>query len=146
MENNIRLLFVGVDFELPLLAKYRQLIEEKTNAIVLVSSEEVIKIADDKYLTYQFLKDNNLHAPQSWLPCELHNVQLEFPLIVKPRKGARSVGVSKVENREQLFKNMELLKGPIIQECVGSEETEYTCGAIYLNGEVKKSHRFKQEP
>lgn len=137
-ENNIKLLFVGVDFELPLLAKYRKLIEEKTNVVVLVSSEEVIKIADDKYLTYQFLKENHLNYPQSWLPDEIDKIQLEFPLIVKPRKGARSVGVSKVENREQLFKNISELKNPVIQECVGLEEAEYTCGAIYLNNEVKK--------
>lgn len=137
-ENDIKLLFVGVDFELPLLAKHRKFVEEQTGAVVLVSSEDVINIADDKYLTYQFLKQNNLHHPKSWLPTEIETTQLSFPLITKPRKGARSVGVSKVENKEQLDKNILSLKDPIIQECVGTEESEYTCGAIYLDNEVKK--------
>ncbi|WP_257659169.1 ATP-grasp domain-containing protein [Parapedobacter lycopersici] len=138
-DNDIRVLFVGVDFELPLFAKYKKAIEQETEAIVMVSSEDVIRIADDKYLTYQFLKDNSLYHPQSWLPSELKSAELHFPLIVKPRKGARSVGVSKVENEDQLNTAINAVKDPVIQECIGTEETEFTCGVIYLNNAVKKA-------
>ena len=60
IQKDIKLLFVGVDFELPIFSKHKQNIETKTGAIVLVSSNEVIKIADDKFLTYQFLKKRTL--------------------------------------------------------------------------------------
>lgn len=137
-ENEIKLLFIGVDFELPLLAKYKKVVEDTTGAIVMVSSEQVICIADDKYLTYQFFKKNNLYHPDSWLPNELDKIKLNYPVIVKPRKGARSVGVSKVDNEIQLNNAINSVKDVVIQECVGTEETEFTCGVIFLNNEVKK--------
>jgi len=137
-KHHCKLLFAGVDFELPLLAKNKSFIEEQTGAIIMVCPENVITIADDKYLTSQFLKKNNLAHPESYLPGELNELSLDFPLIVKPRKGARSVGVSKVKNVQELTTAITSVKDPVIQECVGNEETEYTCGVIFLNGEFKK--------
>ena len=137
-ENNIKLLFVGVDFELPLFSKYKTEIENETNAIVLVSSQDVIEIADDKYLTYKFLKDNGLSHPTSYLKNETVIENMHFPIIVKPRKGARSVGVYKVKNIGHYQDIIETIKDPIIQECVGKDEDEFTCGTIYLNNELKK--------
>lgn len=139
IDNQIKLLFIGVDFELPLLAKNKKKLEENSGAIILVSSEKVISIADDKYLTYQFLKQNNFFYPQSWLPTEVENTEKKFPLIVKPRKGARSIGVSKVKNEKELNGAIKSLKDAVIQECVGTEETEFTCGVIFLKNQVKKT-------
>lgn len=135
----VKLIFVGVDFELPLFAKYKQQIENETGAILMVCPEEVIAIADDKFLTYEFLKINGLSYPHSFLPNEVDPSELKFPLIVKPRKGARSVGLSKVTNKEELKKALVLAKEPVIQELVGTDETEFTCGVIFLNGELKRS-------
>lgn len=138
-KHKLKLLFVGVDFELPLMAKYKDFIEIEAGAIVMVSSEEVISIANDKYLTYSFLKKNGLFYPQSFLPDEIDSFDIKFPVIVKPRKGARSVGVSLVENRNEMLTALEKLKEPIIQEYVGNNETEFTCGTIFLNGELKRT-------
>lgn len=138
IEREIKLLFVGVDFELPILAKYKEDIERKTSAVVLVSSAEVIEIADDKFLTYEFLKKNDLLHPQSYLPKDLHYDDLNYPLIVKPRKGERSRGVHKVNDKSHLLKFIDEVDNPIIQECVGNDVDEFTCGTIYLNDELKK--------
>jgi len=140
IEHKIKLLFVGVDFELPFFSKNKQFIENQTGSIVLVSSEEVIAIADDKYLTYEFLKKNNLSYPESWLPVDGFDYsKLIYPLIVKPRKGARSVGVSKVNNKAQLMMAINSVKDPIIQQFAGADETEFTCGVIFLANQLKKS-------
>ena len=138
IEKDVKLLFVGVDFELPILAKYKQDIERKTDAIVLVSSTEVIKIADDKFLTYQFLKKNGLYHPQSYLTENLDYNNLNYPLIVKPRKGERSRGVHKINDQSHLLKVINEVENPIIQECVGNDVDEFTCGTIYLNDEIKE--------
>ena len=138
IEKDIKLLFVGVDFELPILAKYKQDIERKTGAVVLVSSTEVIKIADDKFLTYEFLKKNGLYHPQSYLPENLDYNNLNYPLIVKPRKGERSRGVHKVNDKSHLLSVINEVESPIIQECVGNDVDEFTCGTIYLNDEIKE--------
>lgn len=138
IERDIKILFVGVDFELPIFAKHKEDIERKTGAVVMVSSTEVVEIADDKFLTYEFLKKNGLLHPQSHLPGEIDYDALEYPVIVKPRKGARSIGVHKVRDKSNLLRVLEEVKDPVIQECVGVDTDEFTCGTIYLNDELKK--------
>jgi carbamoyl-phosphate synthase large subunit len=135
---DVKLLFVGVDFELPVLAKHKEIIEKETGAIVMVSSPEVVDIADDKFLTFQFLKSNNLLHPQTFLPGKIDYSTLDYPVIIKPRKGARSIGVHKVVDKDNLLSVLTNVKEPVIQECVGSDEEEFTCGTIYLNDELKK--------
>ena len=39
---------------------YSKIIDAETKCKIIVSSEEVIKIGNDKYLTYEFLKKNNV--------------------------------------------------------------------------------------
>jgi carbamoyl-phosphate synthase large subunit len=138
IERDIKMLFVGVDFELPIFAKHKIDIERKTGAIIMVSSTEVVEIADDKYFTYEFLKKNDLLHPQSHLPGEVDYDTLDYPVIVKPRKGARSVGVHKVKDKNHLLSVLDKVDSPVIQECVGSDVDEFTCGTIYLNDELKK--------
>lgn len=142
-DNQVEILFIGVDFELPLFSKYKKQIERLTACIVIVSDEKTIEIADDKYLTYKFLKDNNFNYPLSFLESEIDaaiDVDLiHFPMIIKPRKGYRSVDVHVVHDRSNLNQKISCIKNPIMQEYIGSKETEYTCGVIAFNGDVKKS-------
>lgn len=138
-QHQAKMLFIGVDFELALFAKHKKYIESQTNTIILVCPQDVIAIADDKYLTYEFLKKNNLPYPKSYLPAETGTNEIPYPLIVKPRNGARSVGVSKVNAPQELGKALQIAKNPVIQELIGSDDTEYTCGVICLNNEIKRS-------
>lgn len=138
-KEQIEMLFIGVDFELPLFAKHKVEIEKETGCHVIVSDERVIEIGNDKYKTYQFLKDNGLYYPKTYAPEECDYSSLSFPVIVKPRVGARSIGVSKVESLDKLDEVLRRTQDPIIQECVGDDSTEYTCGVIALNGEFKHS-------
>ncbi len=141
--DKISILFIGVDFELHLFAKYKNYIETTTACIIVVSDEKTIKIADDKYLTYKFLEDNNLYHPKSFLKDEIkeaiENKEINFPLVIKPRNGYRSINVFIVSNEKELGEKLEIVPNPVIQECVGSRDTEYTCGVIVLDGEVKES-------
>jgi carbamoyl-phosphate synthase large subunit len=122
--------FLGTDVELAIFARYRRAWEEDLNIQVVVSPPEVIAIADDKWKTYQFLKEAGFSCPDSVLPgdeaCLIERVG--FPLIVKPRIGARSVGVNIVGNREELRRV--LTPKSIIQECVATDRDEYTAGSL----------------
>ncbi len=137
-EENLKLLFIGVDFELSIFSRYKEIIYNETSCIVLVSNKDVISIADDKYKTYEFLINNNLTAPNSWITSNLPK-KIDFPLIVKPRQGARSIGVKKVNNQFELEIAIHNTNNPIIQEYIGNEETEYTCGLIFFNNQMKHS-------
>ncbi len=143
VKNRVNILFVGVDFELRIFAKYKQYIEENTTCLIVVSNEKVIGIADDKYLTYQFLKDNKLDHPLTFKESEVDNILdgnlINFPMIVKPRNGYRSIDVYTVNNIIELRDKVIKVENPIIQEYIGTNETEYTCGVIAFNGGVKES-------
>jgi len=143
-DEKIEVLFVGVDFELPLLAKNKQRIESVTGCQLVISSEKVIKIGNDKYSTYQFLKNNDLSYPETYLPENCDYSKLIYPVIVKPRVGARSIGVSLVNSLSEMEQALQLAKSPIIQECVGDSSTEYTCGVIAMGGGVKATMALKR--
>jgi len=68
--------------------------EKELNTQIVVSRPEVIAIANDKWETYQFLKKAGFSYPESVLPGDENRLieQVGFPLVVKPRIGARSVG------------------------------------------------------
>lgn len=134
---DIRVIFIGIDFELKLFAKYKQLIESKTKSKVMVSDLNVIEIADDKYLTYKFLKDNNLAYPKTILPEEIAQKTIDFPCVLKPRIGARSRDVFIINNHEELENKLPYVNSPIIQELVSDPNHEYTSGVIYFDNMVK---------
>lgn len=137
--SGIKLLFIGLDFELPLFAKYKDLIEAHTQCMVIVSGSDVIRITSDKYLTYKFLKDNGFYYPKTWLLEECGDLTINFPCIVKPRQGSRSRDVFVVKGRQELNMALGKVGEPIIQELIGDPELEYTCGVIWFGGMVKRS-------
>jgi carbamoyl-phosphate synthase large subunit len=126
----------GTDVELLLFAERRAEWERRFQTHVIVSSPDVIKIADDKYLTFQFLRDQGFPVPESCLPGE-ESALLErvgFPLIVKPRVGARSIGVVKVKDAAGLARAVAEGHNVVIQECVGTDSHEYTASGLVFNG------------
>lgn len=122
--------FVGTDVELGVLAHHRIAWEKELKTNIVVSSPEVIAIADDKWKTYQFLKNSGFAYPESALPGDEDRLieQVGFPLVVKPRVGARSVGLHIVDNREDLARV--LTPDAIIQQCVATDADEYTAGSL----------------
>lgn len=124
-------LFPGTDAELASLAVSRdRFISE--GIIPVVSSEQIIEIADDKLKTAEFLKRNKFPYIKT---CRLVNYNsrsgLSFPLILKPQKGGRrSVGVFTAYNSKEIreYKSKVDLNNYIVQEQVSGDE--YTCGTV----------------
>jgi len=133
--------FVGTDVELVLLAEHRTGLEARFGTKIIVSSPEVVAIADDKYLTWEFLTKHGFDAPRSCLPGDEAALikAVGFPLVVKPRVGARSVGVSVVKNEAELRRAVDGVPGVVIQECVGTEHDEYTAGVLCFDGACRAS-------
>ena len=129
-------ILIGTDVELMIFAENKERIEADYNTHVIVSSLEVIQIADDKWLTYNFLKDNGFPLPKSTLPNGTDELP-DFPLIVKPRVGARSIGVHRVETKKELTYALSVVDNPIIQEDVSTPDNEYTSGVIIFEGIAK---------
>lgn len=148
---------VGTDPELSLLAAAQIELESAFKTKIIVSSPSVVRIADDKYLTYQFMKENGFSPPDSRLPGDYSGLSdlpdgakelislYGYPLVVKPRNGARSVGFHLVKNDAEMIHTLYTVKDPVIQECVGDKDCEYTAGTLYFDSECKASIVMRRE-
>lgn len=131
----------GTDVELLTLAENRSRIEEDFATHVIVSSPEVVRIADDKWLTSQFLHKAGLGYVPSCLPGDEAGLIEEygFPLIVKPRVGARSVGFRVIRSADELRRVIAQQDGLVVQKYIGSEATEYTAGTLTFDRKCNAS-------
>lgn len=94
------------DLELPILAKHKAELE-LLGTKVIISNEEVIDIAFDKFKTFNFIKQIGLNTPQTYTNLKASKYALEqnilqFPLVVKPRWGSASIGIDFPEDLEEL--------------------------------------------
>ena len=142
-----QLLIPGTDIELPILSANKNRIESSTGCHVVVSDPNVIEIANDKYKTFEFLQAHSLNPPRSWLPesFDLSSESVKFPLIVKPRDGARSIGLYQVNSLIELKECLNRSKRPVIQECIGTSSEEYTSGSITLAGKSLGAITLRRE-
>lgn len=135
-------LLVGTDVELGILAAHRDELERRHGTHVLVSSPEVVAIADDKFLTYEFLRDHGFPYPDTALPEAVDGLveRVGFPLVVKPRVGARSIGVHVVADRRRLEAVLaDAGEGAVVQEHVSGPAHEFTAGVLCFDGECRAS-------
>lgn len=144
------IVLVGTDVELGVFAAHRQEWERNYATQILVSDPETIEIADDKYATACFLERHGLDHPVSALPEDREALErlietAGFPLIVKPRRGARAVGVSQVRNLTELSQALEGRTGLVVQQMAGPEDQEYTAGVLFFDNEVKASIVLRRE-
>ncbi|MEP7350098.1 MAG: ATP-grasp domain-containing protein [Sphingorhabdus sp.] len=135
---------VGTDVELAIFAEHRHEWETKFATHIIISDPRMIAIADDKYLTCQFLADHDLDPPLSALPENdeelAHLIETAgFPLIVKPRVGARSVGVSLVHNPAQLADALKGRTGLMVQQWAGPDDEEYTSSVLFFDDRPQAS-------
>ena len=137
----IDLLFVGTDVELPIISAKKQEIERRFSVQVIIANEQVINIANDKFLTSKFLKENNFPYPYSVMSSDYEGVNklkawAAYPYFAKPVDGARSKGVVKVKDEETLKELTSYPNNLVIQEFIPEYEGEYTSGCLVLGGKA----------
>lgn len=130
---------VGTDVELAAFAAHRAALEAGFDSRIIVSAPEVVAIADDEFRTFEFLRDDGFDPPASARAddepaLEALLSKVGFPLVVKPRVGARSVGMSVVQNRQGLDDAIRGRSGLVVEECIGTSDTEYTASVLVFDG------------
>ncbi|MGL2966862.1 ATP-grasp domain-containing protein [Flavobacterium sp. XGLA_31] len=150
VDYNIDAILVGTDVELPILAQYKDEFQEAFRCKIIVSSEEVIAIANDKFLTAAFLAKNNFPFPVSVMANDKSKLieieqQLGFPLFAKPFDGARSLGIRKIHNHEELMEIYHPESNLVVQQYLPESEGEYTSGCVVVDGKCKVVVTLKRD-
>ncbi len=127
---DIHLIVPTIDTELILLSERKEEIESSTNAKVLISSKEVIRICRDKKNTQKFLEDNGFAVPRMITDRDIEKGDIAWPVFIKPLDGSSSVNAFKAEDIEELdtFKRIIGEGKYIVQDFM--EGTEYTVDAF----------------
>lgn len=137
--HKIDALLVGTDVELPVLSKYKKEFLDKYNCKIVVSDEAIVNIANDKLLTAQFLEKNNFPFPFSVMANDKEKLKaienkLGFPLFAKPFDGARSLGIKKIENHDELMELYDPNSNLVVQQFLSENDGEYTSGCVVVEG------------
>lgn len=128
-----RFLFPGLDSDLLKLSESASTFAAN-GTTVIVSTPEVVKIADDKYRTHEVLLNAGISVPRTVLLSDILGSKRSplFPAVMKPRKGgSRSVNVYVVRDESELKCALTLADKKyqyILQEWI--DGPEYTCGTI----------------
>jgi len=130
------MLIPTTDAELPIIAANREFIEQ-SGARVLISSPEVVSIADDKQHTSDFLRNHDFPFPETY-PGNKENEVRELygrkgALVKKPRSGGRrSVGVTVIRTEADLDEALNDFTGKYVfqEELPSSDGLEFTAGCL----------------
>ena len=105
-KNAIDIVISLFDIDLLVLARHKKEFEE-VGTKVIVSEPQIIEVCNDKWKTYNFLRDNGFNAPLSFLKMDeiidkIAVGELSYPIVVKPRYGCGSISVSIAHDEEDL--------------------------------------------
>ena len=128
-KNGIDIVIPLIDPELEVLAGYRGTFAE-AGVLLVVSPEATIHMASDKYLTYTFAAAQGIAVPQTYIDLpkavtRLDAGSLQWPVMVKPRKGSASINITTCYDQLQLAAAFEATRSPMIQEIVRGDEYGY---------------------
>ena len=74
---------------------------EELGALVLLPDVDVVDRMGDKYLAHLLFEERGIDSPPTWLPDDLP-ADLEFPVLVKARRGYGSRHIHRAHDREEL--------------------------------------------
>jgi carbamoyl-phosphate synthase large subunit len=133
---------IGTDVELLLFAEHKSALEAAFPVKIIVSDTNVVKIANDKWLTAKFLKENNFPYPLSALTTDKNEINFlkensSYPFIAKPVDGARSKGIVIIKEEKDFETVCSYPNNLVVQELLSEEDGEFTTGCMVLDGKCK---------
>ena len=112
-EKQISAIISLFDIDLPILAQNKRLFADNSITVV-VSDKDVIDICNDKWKTFQFLREMGINQSPTYINLDyaekgLDEGSISFPLFLKPRWGMASIGIytaNTVLELEVLYKKL----------------------------------------
>ena len=96
-EHGVKLIVPLTDLDHGVLSRAKDTIP----ALVLLPEPEIVDALADKWLAHLLFVERGIGSPATWLPDELP-ADLEFPVLVKARKGFGSRGIYRCEDAREL--------------------------------------------
>lgn len=110
---------------------------------ILVNNKAMVETFLDKHRTAMFLKENSFGCPETCLIGD-YKGQIDFPLIMKPRRGHGGRGLIVIHDSEEFeFYKKRMQNDVVVQELVGNKDKEYTVG-VFSDGKNVHSIIFKR--
>jgi carbamoyl-phosphate synthase large subunit len=135
----IDVVMIGSEFDLEFFSINKGEIKNRSGAEVVVAPPATVAIANDKWLTAEFLRKNNLPYAKAYLPNDLddairHSEQWGYPVVLKTRRGTSSRHVYIVQDSESLEKLYPDTPMPMLQRMIDIPSAElgceYTCSVF----------------
>lgn len=133
--HKIDMLISLFDIDLQVLARNKDKFD-KIGTKVIVSNSDIIEICNDKYKTYQFLRENGFAVPQTFLTLQdtlsaIKRGALHYPVIVKPRFGCGSIAISIAKDEPSLLYYSEHIEHEIAHSYLKYESASVAEKVIY---------------
>jgi carbamoyl-phosphate synthase large subunit len=137
-KEELEAIYVCSPSELEFFATAKQELERELGLSVFVNPPEVIRVAADKLLTANFLRDSGFPSPETVLANNAAAVErlierFGFPLITKPRAGFSSRNVFVVNSRAEIAAAATLAPDSIVQRYLPDDQSEFTAGTFSGN-------------
>lgn len=138
-QHRIDVVMVGSEFDLAFFSRHKALIESETGTVVIAAPLDIVQMADDKWLTAEFLRTKGLAYAEAFLPSGLEDAakvagQWGYPVVLKTRRGTSSRHVHIVRDAQMLAECYASTPLPMLQRVIDiptSElHTEYTCSVF----------------
>lgn len=136
LQHNIDVVMIGSEFDLSFFSINKDEIEFRTGALIIVSSPETVEIANDKWLTTEFLRKNQLPYSEAYLPKTKDDAintaeNWGFPVVLKTRRGTSSRHVHVVYGKNDILQVYDEIPSPMLQRLIDAPSpklaNEYTC-------------------
>lgn len=139
LQHKIDAVLVGSEFDLEFFAANKATIESQTGVVIIVAPLETVRIANDKWLTAEFLREKGLPYSEACLPGGLDDAvrladEWGYPVVLKTRCGTSSRHVYIINNRRMLEECYPSTPMPMLQRVIDMPSSdlssEYTCSVF----------------
>jgi carbamoyl-phosphate synthase large subunit len=138
-KNGIDVVMVGSEFDLVFFSKNKAVLESQTGTLIIAAPVETVCIADDKWLTAEFLRERGLPYAEAHLPSGLDDAarmagEWGYPVVLKTRRGTSSRHVHIIKGRQMLEECYSSTPLPMLQRVIVMPapelDSEYTCSVF----------------
>lgn len=118
LEHEISLVVPLTDLDHGVLSRAK----DRLGALVLLPTPELVDALADKWLAHLLFEEKGIGSPPTWLPEDLPG-DVEFPVLVKARKGFGSRGIYRCRDRGELEFFLDYATDDsMVQQCMRGEE------------------------